>query len=208
MVNSQINPECTNLVPGQTLCLGTVASEDCTQTYVVKAADDCDNIASTVGLNTTMMSLNNPQINEGCTNIYIGEVRDPTLSGQLTADDFLTTRCSAPPRLSWSLLPPLAQLPLRPSLPPRRPPMPLSPPQPLLRHLQCPLRPLPRPTRMMTSCRGATSFDEIIFHHFQKHRSALHQHQSIYPTSTHIIQVATIPPTAARSCVLPFSISS
>ncbi|KAJ3505266.1 hypothetical protein NLJ89_g7509 [Agrocybe chaxingu] len=74
-VNSgSINSECTNLQIGAELCLGN-AGEDCTETYTVEADDTCSGITSGGGVNSTILYLNNPQIDEGCTNIYIGEVR-------------------------------------------------------------------------------------------------------------------------------------
>ncbi|PPR00072.1 hypothetical protein CVT24_008974 [Panaeolus cyanescens] len=68
-----INDECTNLLPGQELCLGNTG-EDCTTTYTVVADDTCSGIAEAAGLNSTILFLNNPQINSECDNIYIGEV--------------------------------------------------------------------------------------------------------------------------------------
>jgi len=68
-----INSGCTNLVPGQVLCLGT-SGDDCQTVDVVGASDTCDSIASAAGINTTILTLNNPQINAGCSNIYTGEV--------------------------------------------------------------------------------------------------------------------------------------
>ena len=72
-LNPSINQACDNLMPGQTLCLGK-AGEDCSTTYIVKAADTCDGIIASSGTNSTMLWANNPQIDAGCTNIYIGEV--------------------------------------------------------------------------------------------------------------------------------------
>ncbi|TFK32311.1 hypothetical protein BDQ12DRAFT_521843 [Crucibulum laeve] len=68
-----INSECTNLIPGNSICLGN-EKEDCSTTYVIKADDSCENIASSHGLNSTILRMNNPQINDDCNNIYIGEV--------------------------------------------------------------------------------------------------------------------------------------
>jgi len=68
-----INAECSNLVPGQSYCLGT-KDEDCKTTTVVVAGDTCDGIQAKAGINSTLLWLNNPQINEDCTNIYVGEV--------------------------------------------------------------------------------------------------------------------------------------
>jgi len=71
--NPGINLNCTNLLPGQSLCLGT-SGEDCTTTYVVKPNDDCDVVSSAYNINSTVLSLNNPQLNGGCSNLYVGEV--------------------------------------------------------------------------------------------------------------------------------------
>jgi len=74
VVNSgTVNQECTNLAIGQTLCLGN-ANEDCQTTHVVQDGDICNDIMTTYGINATMLYTNNPNINEGCTNIYPGEV--------------------------------------------------------------------------------------------------------------------------------------
>ena len=75
VVNANIDSSCSNLIPGQTLCLAENAAEDCSTTYVVRSGDTCEDIASRAGLNTTILSLNNPQINAECTNIYTDEVR-------------------------------------------------------------------------------------------------------------------------------------
>lgn len=68
-----INPDCSNLIAGQTLCLGS-EGEDCAQTYVVKLDDTCDEVYKAGGVNATIFNLNNPQVNGDCTNIYVGEV--------------------------------------------------------------------------------------------------------------------------------------
>ncbi|KAK2462764.1 hypothetical protein APHAL10511_005155 [Amanita phalloides] len=68
-----IGPACDKLLPGWTLCLGH-AGEDCTTTYAVADGDNCESIQAKAGINATLLHANNPQINEGCTNIYIGEV--------------------------------------------------------------------------------------------------------------------------------------
>jgi len=73
VLNPSINPGCTNISPGQTLCLGTTGY-DCTPTYKVKLNDDCDVISSTNQINTTVLTLNNPQLNADCSNLYVGEV--------------------------------------------------------------------------------------------------------------------------------------
>jgi len=68
-----INPTCSNLVPGATICIG-YENEDCSTTYVVKPDDTCDEIISANGINSSLLSTNNPQINSECSNLYIGEV--------------------------------------------------------------------------------------------------------------------------------------
>jgi len=69
----KIDKTCSNLIPGDSLCLG-FTGQDCSTTYVIQAGDRCDVIAANHGLNTTNLFLNNPQINADCDNIYIGEV--------------------------------------------------------------------------------------------------------------------------------------
>ncbi|KAF8164102.1 hypothetical protein BJ912DRAFT_1035099 [Pholiota molesta] len=72
--SNAVNSACTNLLPGQTLCLAENADEDCNSTYTVLNGDSCDSIAAANALNTTILTLNNPQIDQGCSNIYPGEV--------------------------------------------------------------------------------------------------------------------------------------
>jgi len=72
-INPGIDLSCSNLLPEEALCLGT-EDEDCNETYVVKPDDTCDIVADAQGVNSTMVRLNNPQIDEECTNLYIGEV--------------------------------------------------------------------------------------------------------------------------------------
>jgi LysM repeat protein len=69
-----IDSTCSNLVPGEQICLATTPDEDCTDIYVVKQDDSCAAIESMSNLNSTIFSANNPQINEQCDNIYVGEV--------------------------------------------------------------------------------------------------------------------------------------
>ena len=73
-VNSgSINSDCTNLAPGQVICLG-FDGEDCSTTQVVQPGDTCSSIAAANGLNQTILNLNNPQLDDAC-DIYVGEVR-------------------------------------------------------------------------------------------------------------------------------------
>jgi LysM repeat protein len=71
--DGKMNDGCTNLAAGVELCLGNTG-EDCTTTYTVKAGDTCNAIMNAAGVNSTVLYLNNPQIDEECTNIYVGEV--------------------------------------------------------------------------------------------------------------------------------------
>lgn len=71
--NGVINSACSDLTPGKSICLG-YEGEDCSTTYVVKADDTCDGLSSVAGINSTMLFLNNPQIDAECGNLYIGEV--------------------------------------------------------------------------------------------------------------------------------------
>jgi len=73
VLNPKINAECSNLVPGQPLCLGS-AGEDCTDTYVVEPNDTCDKVATAHKIDTAILYSNNPQLNKKCDNMYIGEV--------------------------------------------------------------------------------------------------------------------------------------
>jgi len=68
-----INQDCSNLYPGEQLCLGHTG-EDCTDTYVVEACDTCEDISNKTGVPLDQLYVNNPQIDDDCSNIYVGEV--------------------------------------------------------------------------------------------------------------------------------------
>ncbi|KAH9475834.1 hypothetical protein JR316_0011394 [Psilocybe cubensis] len=86
VVNSDsVDTSCSNLKPGASLCLAQKPEEDCRTTYTVVLGDTCDSVAANNGLNTTILYLNNPQINEGCTNIYTGEVLCTSKTVQVAA---------------------------------------------------------------------------------------------------------------------------
>ncbi|KDR73151.1 hypothetical protein GALMADRAFT_72891 [Galerina marginata CBS 339.88] len=75
-VNSdKVNSGCSNLIPGESLCLAQNEAEDCRTTYIVLPGDTCADVAQKNALNTTILYLNNPQIDETCSNIYDGEAR-------------------------------------------------------------------------------------------------------------------------------------
>ncbi|CDZ97770.1 Chitinase [Phaffia rhodozyma] len=71
--NNGVDDVCSNLQIGQELCLGT-DSADCTDVYVVTSGDTCSKIASAFSIDSSILLKNNPQIETGCTNIYVGEV--------------------------------------------------------------------------------------------------------------------------------------
>ncbi|KAJ2929206.1 hypothetical protein H1R20_g7883, partial [Candolleomyces eurysporus] len=82
-----INEACDNLVIGGQLCLGT-EGEDCKATYVVGAGNTCSQIWDNHRINSTIFSLNNPQVNEDCTNIYTDETpvaKPPTATSPAAA---------------------------------------------------------------------------------------------------------------------------
>ncbi|KZS89099.1 hypothetical protein SISNIDRAFT_497653 [Sistotremastrum niveocremeum HHB9708] len=74
IVNSgTIDPSCSNLAIGATICLAS-PGQDCSQTHVVQTGETCNQLESVFGINSTILWANNPQINEDCTNMYTGEV--------------------------------------------------------------------------------------------------------------------------------------
>jgi len=68
-----IDSACTNLIPGETICLGN-AGEDCNNVHVVALGDNCESVQNKAGINSTLLYQNNPQVNADCSNIYVGEV--------------------------------------------------------------------------------------------------------------------------------------
>lgn len=68
-----INDNCDNLMPNQTVCLG-IEGQDCTKVYTVVEGDTCNWITEMYGMDLDTLYANNPQINDECTNAYIGEV--------------------------------------------------------------------------------------------------------------------------------------
>lgn len=104
---SLINQGCTNLMPGESICLG-ITGEDCSATYVVQPSDTCDNIVAQNSLNMTILMMNNPQLDTPC-DIYVGEVRVfPFLivlyhCGGLSGDQNYIGRPFSVWRRQWSL---------------------------------------------------------------------------------------------------------
>lgn len=84
----KIDSACSNLIPGDQLCLGT-EGQDCTETYVVLADDTCESVANNHRINATVFNQNNPQLNADCDNLYTGEVMSwPWLTRQVSSSDF------------------------------------------------------------------------------------------------------------------------
>ncbi|KAJ8081772.1 hypothetical protein PM082_007618 [Marasmius tenuissimus] len=82
-LNSLVNPQCTNLYPGQSLCLSTSSSgssgsgggggTSCSQTYTVQLGDSCSKIEKNFGLSAGSVIKLNFAINSQCTNMYPGQ---------------------------------------------------------------------------------------------------------------------------------------
>jgi len=68
-----INPECSNLAIGSSICLGH-KDTDCSTTYTVVKDDTCEGVANKVGVTLDILYGNNPQLNKECSNLYINEV--------------------------------------------------------------------------------------------------------------------------------------
>ncbi|KAL0064858.1 Chitinase 2 [Marasmius tenuissimus] len=80
-LNSLVNAQCTNLYPGQSLCLSTSSSNpsggggaSCSQSYTVQSGDSCSKIENRFGLNAGSVVQSNPSVNAQCTNLYPGQV--------------------------------------------------------------------------------------------------------------------------------------
>ncbi|KAI0653868.1 hypothetical protein C8Q70DRAFT_1032745 [Cubamyces menziesii] len=71
--NPSINADCSNLTPGETLCLGLVG-QDCTVVHIVQPGDICVNIANEAGIPLSTLLANNPNVNSACSNLEVGEV--------------------------------------------------------------------------------------------------------------------------------------
>jgi len=68
-----INPQCTNLFPGEWICLG-LEGHWCGPVYTVENGDTCQKIADKFHISVHDLHLHNPNINPGCTNLGVGEV--------------------------------------------------------------------------------------------------------------------------------------
>jgi LysM repeat protein len=108
VLNPGINAQCSNLMPGQVLCLGTPGA-DCNDTYVVEPNDTCESVAAAHNADLGVLYHNNPQLNGKCDNLYIGEVvcvansdiAPPLPSGAIPATSIPTTAYPATTDLPW-----------------------------------------------------------------------------------------------------------
>ncbi|KAF8885619.1 hypothetical protein BD779DRAFT_1428243, partial [Infundibulicybe gibba] len=71
--NPQVDQQCSNIFEGDTLCLA-LAGQDCQPTHVVEEGDICNDIAADAGITFDQLRANNPNIDDNCLNIYLGEV--------------------------------------------------------------------------------------------------------------------------------------
>ncbi|ODO06295.1 hypothetical protein L198_01527 [Cryptococcus wingfieldii CBS 7118] len=71
--DAEIDENCDNLEPDQSVCLG-IEGQDCTKVYTVVANDTCAWVQEMYGISNETLYSNNPQIDAACENIYIGEV--------------------------------------------------------------------------------------------------------------------------------------
>ncbi|KAI0295013.1 hypothetical protein BC826DRAFT_968608 [Russula brevipes] len=79
--NPAINSGCTNLFIGQVLCTASPTTPrprdstgTCSTTRVVQSGDTCEAIAKAAGISVSTLLANNPAVNSGCTNLFIGQV--------------------------------------------------------------------------------------------------------------------------------------
>ena len=58
---------------GEVICLG-LTGEDCDKVTVVADGNTCESIAGAAGIPLSTLLANNPNVDSGCSNIYVGEV--------------------------------------------------------------------------------------------------------------------------------------
>ncbi|KAI0809203.1 hypothetical protein BC629DRAFT_1282313 [Irpex lacteus] len=76
LVNSAIiDPACDNLFPGEAICLG-LTGQDCNTIRVVESGDTCLAIAAWAGIPFSTLLANNKNVDNSCSNLIPGEVRD------------------------------------------------------------------------------------------------------------------------------------
>ena len=71
--NPKVNANCSNIFPGQVLCLAQ-EGKDCTSTHVVKAGDGCWSIFTEADVPEKTFYANNPNVKTDCSNIYPDQV--------------------------------------------------------------------------------------------------------------------------------------
>ncbi|KAF9530903.1 hypothetical protein CPB83DRAFT_849840 [Crepidotus variabilis] len=64
-----IAEDCSNLSIGEQICLGIIG-HDCTHTYVVQVGDSCESIATVSDITVADIHRLNPQLVDGCPNLY------------------------------------------------------------------------------------------------------------------------------------------
>ncbi|KXN82893.1 hypothetical protein AN958_01962 [Leucoagaricus sp. SymC.cos] len=69
-----INPDCSNLVSGETICLG-IEGQDCDNTHTIVSGDSCSDISVAANIDLSTLLANNPNVDSTCSNIYPDEVR-------------------------------------------------------------------------------------------------------------------------------------
>jgi LysM repeat protein len=73
LLNPTINEACTNLQPGQELCLKLRSTACWGDAYAVAEGDTCASIAAARGVSAADLIAGNPSIDEACTNLQIGQ---------------------------------------------------------------------------------------------------------------------------------------
>ncbi|KAG8720994.1 hypothetical protein FRC08_016464 [Ceratobasidium sp. 394] len=74
VLNPTINSACSNIQSGQALCVDS-AAHNCGSVYQITGQEGgCQGIANSLKLTVANMISLNPNINSGCTNIYVNEV--------------------------------------------------------------------------------------------------------------------------------------
>ncbi|KAG9102293.1 hypothetical protein FS749_009633 [Ceratobasidium sp. UAMH 11750] len=73
VLNPTINSACSNIQSGQALCVDS-AVHNCGSVYQITGQGGCQGIANSLKMTVANMVSLNPNINSGCTNIYVNEV--------------------------------------------------------------------------------------------------------------------------------------
>jgi hypothetical protein len=92
-INPQIDDDCSNLTAGEELCLG-FKDQDCTTVHVVESGDFCEAIWEKTQTDETTFFANNPQVDDNCSNLYVGEVSSPFPPTEFWIDDSSRRLCA------------------------------------------------------------------------------------------------------------------